>query len=230
MAIVRHVAAHIRHDETRLLNRTGASSVVACDCGMAVSSAMGYIYHIVHDHVFEQKQFSDISATIIIETAIESVLALRVDFRVTKWPLWCAYFSLENDDGDENFFADSTDLNEHWLKLWEDLIEEHITGKSMSLGDTIKLFEMHPFVDEQRLQSRKHKSVSLMDSKTLYRSLSMVWQRLDNWAYDPVHRTQLASESRWIRLAQIRRKVFLEAKKDENQNPDIWSSLTTGAK
>ncbi|KAE9412264.1 hypothetical protein Angca_000622, partial [Angiostrongylus cantonensis] len=164
----------------------------------------------------------------IIETAIESVLALRVDFRVTKWPLWCAYFSLENDDGDENFFADSTDLNEHWLKLWEDLIEEHITGKSMSLGDTIKLFEMHPFVDEQRLQSRKHKSVSLMDSKTLYRSLSMVWQRLDNWAYDPVHRTQLASESRWIRLAQIRRKVFLEAKKDENQNPDIWSSLTTG--
>uniref|UniRef100_A0A0K0DQ26 C2H2-type domain-containing protein n=1 Tax=Angiostrongylus cantonensis TaxID=6313 RepID=A0A0K0DQ26_ANGCA len=229
MAIVRHVAAHIRHDETRLLNRTGASSVVACDCGMAVGSAMGYIYHIVHDHVFEQKQFSDISATIIVETAIASVLSLRVDFRATKWPLWCAYFSLENDEGDENFFAGCTDLNERWLKLWEDFIEEHLTGKSMSPGDTIKLFEMHPFVDEQRLQSRKHKSVAIMDSKSLYRSLSMVWRRLDNWAYDPVHRAQLASESRWIRLAQIRRKVFLESNKDEYQNPDIWSGVTTGA-
>lgn len=92
---------------------------------------MGYVYHIVHDHVFEKKKFTDLAATIvaylmlvgfpfailkhfwatlslvrkciailqIVETAIESVLAVRVEFRATRWTLWCAYFTLENDEG-----------------------------------------------------------------------------------------------------------------------------------
>ncbi|KJH50718.1 hypothetical protein DICVIV_03159 [Dictyocaulus viviparus] len=200
MAIVRHIAAHIRHDEMRLLNRTVSSAVVACDCGMA-----------------------------IVETAIESVLAVRVDFRATKWTLWCAYFCLENDEGDENLFTDSTDLNERWLKLWEDLIDEYATGKSMSLGNTIKLFEMHPFVDEQHQQTRKHKSVSILDSDAFYRSLSLVWRRLNRWSNNPIHRRQLSSESRWIRLAEIRRKVLLESKKADLHG-DIWSGITAEVK
>ncbi|VDM65016.1 unnamed protein product [Strongylus vulgaris] len=135
MAIVHHIASHIRHDESRLLSRAGASPVVACDCGATVGSPMGYVYHIVHDHVFEHRQFSEIAATIvsyltlIVETAIESVLAVRLDFRSTKWTLWCAYFCLEDDEGEEQFFADSTDLNEHWLKLWEDFTDESMIGK-----------------------------------------------------------------------------------------------------
>ena len=36
MGIVHHIAAHIRHDEARLLSRAAASLVVTCDCGMAV--------------------------------------------------------------------------------------------------------------------------------------------------------------------------------------------------
>ncbi|KAJ1347222.1 hypothetical protein KIN20_002231 [Parelaphostrongylus tenuis] len=236
MAIVRHIAAHIRHDEARLLNKNGAYAAVACECGMAVGSAIGYIYHIAHDHVFEHKKFSDICATIVsyitlvVDSAIESVLPVCVDFRATKWPLWYAYFSLENDEGDEKFFSDSTDLNEHWLKLWEDLVDEHTTGRSISPGDRIKLFKMHPFVDGERPLSRKRKSLPLMDSEAFYRSLSLVWRRLDSWAYDPVHRTQLASESRWIRLAQIRRKAFLEANKDEYEYSDIFSGLAADPK
>ncbi|EYC44590.1 hypothetical protein Y032_0456g1780 [Ancylostoma ceylanicum] len=232
MAIVHHIAAHIRHDEARLLNRAGASPLVACDCGVSIGSPMGYVYHIVHDHVFERRQFSDIAATIasylmlIVETAIESVLAVRLDFRSNKWTLWCAYFCLEDDEGDEQLFADSTDLNEHWLKLWEDLIDESVTGKSMTLGDTIKLFEMHPFVDEHRLQTRKHKSVPVMDSDKVDRSLLKIWRRLNSWASDPVNRTHLACDSRWIRLAQIRRKVLLESRKSEHGQSDVLCRIS----
>ncbi|RCN46953.1 hypothetical protein ANCCAN_06993 [Ancylostoma caninum] len=232
MAIVHHIAAHIRHDEARLLNRAGASPLVACDCGVSIGSPMGYVYHIVHDHVFERRQFSDIAATIasylmlIVETAIESVLAVRLDFRSNKWTLWCAYFCLEDDEGDEQLFADSTDLNEHWLKLWEDLIDESMTGKSMTLGDTIKLFEMHPFVDEHRLQTRKHKSVPVMDSDKVHRSLLKIWRRLNSWASDPIDRTHLACDSRWIRLAQIRRKVLLESRKSEHGQSDVLCRIS----
>ncbi|KAJ1347220.1 hypothetical protein KIN20_002229 [Parelaphostrongylus tenuis] len=167
---------------------------------------------------------------IIVETAIESVLAVRVDFRATKWPLWCTYFSLENEEGEEKFFSDSTDLNERWLKLWEELIEGHVTGRRISLEDTTKLFGMHPFVDNEHLQSRKHKTIPLIDSKSFYRSLSMIWRRLDHWAFDPNQRTQLASESRWVRLADIRRRVFLEANKNEYENQDVLSGLAAGPK
>lgn len=232
MAIVRHVAAHIRHDEARLLKTAGASPLVACDCGMAIGSPMGYVYHIVHDHVFEKKKFTDLAATIvaylmlIVETAIESVLAVRVEFRATRWTLWCAYFTLENDEGDENLFADSTDLNEHWWKLWENLLDECMTGKSMTLGDTIKLFEMHPFVDETRLRTRKHKSIPVMDGASVERSLGIVWAYVNRWSNDPMYRVELASESRWIRIAQIRRRAFLESKKCEQDNTDSWHSLT----
>ncbi|KAK6023910.1 hypothetical protein OSTOST_10291, partial [Ostertagia ostertagi] len=85
--------------------------------------------------------------------------------------------------------------------------------KGMTLGDTIKLFEMHPFVDEERLRTRKHKSIPHMDADKIERSLSSVWLHLNQWSNDPVNRVHLASESRWIRLAQIRRRVFLESKK-----------------
>ncbi|CAJ0605514.1 unnamed protein product [Cylicocyclus nassatus] len=232
MAVVHHIAAHIRHDESRLLGRAGASPVVSCDCGITVGSPMGYVYHIVHDHVFEHRQFSEIAATIlsylilIVETAIESVLAVRLDFRSTKWTLWCAYFCLEEDEGEEQFFADSTDLNEHWLKLWEDLIDESMTGKNMTLGDTIKLFEMHPFVDEHRLQTRKHKSVPIMYADKLNRSLTKIWRRLNSWAADPVNRIHLAADSRWIQLAQTRRKVLLEYKKGEHGQADLLCRIS----
>ncbi|KAK5970022.1 hypothetical protein GCK32_004154 [Trichostrongylus colubriformis] len=232
ISIVRHVAAHIRHDEMRLLKTAGVSPLVACDCGVAMGSPMGYIYHIVHDHVFERKKFSDLAATIvsylmlIVETAIESVLAVRVDFRAIKWTFWCAYFALENDEGDENLFIDSTDLNEHWWKLWESLLDECMTGKNMTLGDTIKLFEMHPFVHEERLRIRKHKSIPVMDADRIQRSLSSVWLHLTQWSNDPIKRVHLASESRWIRLAQIRRRVFLECKKGDQGKPDSWRSIT----
>ncbi|VDO26434.1 unnamed protein product [Haemonchus placei] len=233
MSLVRHIAAHIRHDEMRLLKAGGVSPLVACDCGVAMGSPMGYIYHIVHDHVFERKKFTDLAATIvsylmlIVETAIESVLAVRVDFRATRWTLWCAYFALENDEGDEKLFIDSTDLNEHWWKLWESLLDECVTGKNMTLGDTIKLFEMHPYVDEERLRTRKHKSIPVMDAEKIQRSLSAVWLHLNQWSNDPVNRVHLASESRWIRLAQLRRKVFLESKKKGDQNKaDNLHSIT----
>ncbi|KAK6736611.1 hypothetical protein RB195_019359 [Necator americanus] len=232
IAIVHHIAAHIRHDEARLLSRAGASPVVTCDCGVTIGSPMGYIYHVVHDHVFEQRQFSQIAATIvsylmlIVETAIESVLAVRLDFRTTKWTLWCAYFCLEEDEGDEQLFSDSTDLNEHWLKLWEDLIDESVTGKSMTLGDTIKLFEMHPFVDEHRLQTRKHKSVPVMDSDKIHNSLTKIWRRLNSWANDPITRQHLACDSRWIRLSQIRRRVLLESRKGDHRQSDDLCRIT----
>ncbi|VDL70128.1 unnamed protein product [Nippostrongylus brasiliensis] len=218
-AIVRHIAAHIRHDEMRLLKTAGASPLVACDCGMAIGSPIGYVYHIVHDHVFEKKKFSDLAATIvsymmlIVESAVESVLDVRIDFRATRWSLWCAYFILEDEEGDENLFTDSTDLNEHWWTLWESLLDESMTGKSMTLGDTIKLFEMHPFVHENRLRTRKHKIIPVMDGGSIQRSLNTMWAYINRWTNDPVNRVQLASEARWVRLAQIRRRAFLESKK-----------------
>ncbi|WKX96767.1 hypothetical protein Q1695_012874 [Nippostrongylus brasiliensis] len=231
-AIVRHIAAHIRHDEMRLLKTAGASPLVACDCGMAIGSPIGYVYHIVHDHVFEKKKFSDLAATIvsymmlIVESAVESVLDVRIDFRATRWSLWCAYFILEDEEGDENLFTDSTDLNEHWWTLWESLLDESMTGKSMTLGDTIKLFEMHPFVHENRLRTRKHKIIPVMDGGSIQRSLNTMWAYINRWTNDPVNRVQLASEARWVRLAQIRRRAFLESKKIEQSNADSVHTLS----
>lgn len=40
-----------------------------------------------------------------------------------------------------------------------------------------------------------------------------VWAYVNRWSNDPMYRVELASESRWIRIAQIRRRAFLESKK-----------------
>ncbi|KAK6051292.1 hypothetical protein COOONC_11202 [Cooperia oncophora] len=236
MSVVRHIAAHIRHDEMRLLKTAGVSPLVACDCGVAMGSPMGYIYHIFHDHVFERKKFSDLAATIvsfltlIVETAIESVLAVRVDFRATKWTLWCAYFALENDEGDESLFIDSTDLNEHWWKLWESLLDECMTGKKYDSPMTrSSLFEECTRLSTKNVFGLGSTNRFLLWMQTRFSARFqrlVVWLYLNQWTNDPVNRVHLASESRWIRLAQIRRRVFLDLKKGEQGQSDSWRTIT----